>query len=255
MKKSLAPLIVSFAVIILLTFVVINSRPGGVGGEVENPEEKNVLSLGATRNKRTHQERRNLDTYSKLSPDSVALIEEAKRYLANDERGKAEEILRTVLVFSPSDIIALSLLGRIFFRSGKYTEAEELFKRLASIEEWKNAVTLNHLASTVAKREKYSEAIDLCLKAQELDKGFAEAYLNLSAIYAASGDIENSSKQMLLAYNLIGYGILSYSIDPIFDKARAMPEFQNIIQKAKKDWAARAMEEKKQAPKSNNEQN
>ncbi|HPN84739.1 MAG TPA: tetratricopeptide repeat protein [Victivallales bacterium] len=258
MNKSLAPLIVSFAVIILLTFVVINSKPGRSVEDQENPAEKNVLTLRPAKERRATYTGKPPSEYSssRINPDSLQLIEKSKILLAEGDREGAEDALRTVLVFSPEDKTALSLLGGIFFRSGKYAEAEDIFKRLMAAGGSSDAATLNHLASTVAKLGRYKDAIELCMKAQEIQPDFAEAYLNLSAIYAASGDAENSSKQMLLAYRLMGYGILSYSIDPVFDKVRSMPEFQEIISRARKDWEKKTAEEKEiEAGQDSDEQN
>ncbi len=246
MNKSLAPLIVSFAAIILLTFMVINSRTARPELGQENPGMKNMLSLGERQRKPNRQGLRTTEAKRKsnLSPDMEKLAEKARKSLAAGNPEEAEDALKTILVFSPSDKTALALLGGVFFRSGRYPEAEEIFKRLASIEDFKNATTLNHMASAIAKRGRHKEAVELCMKAQQLDPNFAEAYLNASAIYAAGGENENASRQMLLAYKLIGHGILSYSLDPVFDKVRSTPEFQEMISRARKDWERKRQEEK-----------
>jgi tetratricopeptide (TPR) repeat protein len=238
MKKSLAPLIIAFAVIILLTFIVINSKPGAPRIDYENPAEKSFLRLDSGRNpvqKQQTPSRLSRDS-GNFSPDISALVENAQKFLAADDREGAEDSLRTVLVFDPLNKSALSLLGGIFYRSGRYKEAEELFSRLVSIEKENDAPSLNHLASTLAKQGKYNEAIALCQKAIQKQPDFAEAQINISAIYAAAGDVQNSTRHLLLAYKLMGYGILSYSVDPVFDKVRALPEFQEIVERARKDW-------------------
>jgi tetratricopeptide (TPR) repeat protein len=245
MKNSLTPLIISFAAIILITFVVINSKPGSSSyRDNENANEKNVLRLG--REKKTssrEQSGKNIPARNKYIPDSSEIIKEAQKELADNQKEKAEDLLKTLLVFSPNDENALALLGGIYYRSGRYHEAEDLFLRLLDSKGGNDAVVLTHLSSVLAKQKRYEEAISNGLKAANIQPDFAEAQINLSAIYAASGDSEKSVRHLLLAYKLMRYGILAYSVDPVFDTVRALPEFQDIITKARKDWENHRQEE------------
>lgn len=237
MNKSLAPLIVAFAVIILLTFIVVNSRPGYVEEQDStNLSEKNFLSLPKRKTSGKIQDNSTRKVQSaSFSPDITALVEEAKKRLGEHDNNGAEDLLRTVIIFDPENSTALSLLGRIFFYSKRYDLAEEMLAKLLSMEP-ENETVMNQLGSVLAKKGKFEDAIKKCMKAVELHPDYAEAHINLSAIFSASGDNENSIKHFMAAYKLIGYGVLSYSVDPVFDKVRVFPEFQEIVDKAKKDW-------------------
>lgn len=239
-NKSLAPLIVSFAAIILLTFVVINSRSlkEGVDDNNHGLEIKDKLSLGINTKRKTRGTRRILldgGVVSQYSADTAFLLDKAKRNLVNDKISEAEDALKTVLVLDPENKTALSLLAGVFFRTGRYKESENLFRRLAALDKFENPLSLNKLASALAKMGKLSEAVELCIKAQELDPNLAEAYVNASAIFTAMGEKEKAITNMQKAYELIKHGILAYSIDPVFDNLRDFPEFQEIISKAKQD--------------------
>ena len=59
-----------------------------------------------------------------LIPDSMEILENAKKMLSTGKEEDAEDQLRTLLVFEPDNFPALSLLGGIFYYSQRYAEAE-----------------------------------------------------------------------------------------------------------------------------------
>ncbi|HOK03704.1 MAG TPA: hypothetical protein P5105_04575 [Victivallales bacterium] len=238
-NKSLAPLIISFATIILLTFIVINSHSFKSVPEENELEIKSNLSLSSKPKKKISPIQKTEKNLSlNYSLEASNLIEKAQKTLVKDNIVEAEDLLKTAIVLEPNNKIALDLLGGLYFKIGKYEEAEYFFKTLASLDKFKNSSSLNKLASAVAKRGKLKEAIELCLMAQQIDPNFAEAYINAAAIFAKMGDNQNSIKNMQKAYNLIGSGILFYCMDPVFDSLRTSPEFTEIISKAQKQKEA-----------------
>ena len=237
MNKSLAPLIISFAVIILLTFIIINTKPRESAIELQTNGTAPTMSLSnISKTQFKHkapatQKQKQRDSYI---PESEKSLEDAKSFLSAGKENEAEDVLRTLLIFEPDNSQALSLLAGIFYYSQRYSAAEIIFRRQVKLNPENDAV-YNHLGSALARQGKMKEAIRMTMKAAEINPKSSDAQINLSSMYASNGDIESGIKHFLLAYQLIGYRILPFSYDPAFDKVRSSPEFQEIISRAKKD--------------------
>jgi tetratricopeptide (TPR) repeat protein len=237
MNKSLAPLIISFAVIILLTFIIINTKPRESAIELQTNGSATTMSLNniskAQPKYKTPSARKQKKQAARL-PESEKFLEEAKGYLSAGRENEAEDTLRTLLVFEPDNPQALSLLAGIFYYSQRYSEAEIIFRRLVKLNP-DNEPVYNHLGSALARQGKMKEAIEMTLNAVNINPKSPDAQINLSSMYATDGNTESSIKHFLLAYQLIGYRILTFSYDPAFDNVRSSPEFQEIISRAKKE--------------------
>lgn len=245
MNKSLVPLIISFAVIILLTFIVINSKPGRSDiAEDETEINKSMkLSPFPVRHPRSNVKEtketaslKNPYTLSAYSPDTAKTLDKIRKLLAEEKEKEAEDLLRTLLVFEPDNQQALSFLGGILFYSQRYQEAEMIFRRQIKLEPDEKANLYNQLASVLAKQKKFDEAIKMASKAVELDPNSAVTRINLAGMYSLTGDKENAFRHLLSAYQLARYGILPFTHDPSFDAIRTTPEFQEIIRQSNKDW-------------------
>jgi tetratricopeptide (TPR) repeat protein len=237
MNKSLAPLIISFAVIILLTFIIINTKPQESAIELQTNGTAPTMSLNTVSKPQIKhkapalRKQKPRDSYI---PEPEKFMENAKNFLSEGKENEAEDSLRTLLIFEPDNPQALSLLAGIFYYSQRYSEAEIIFRRQVKLNPDNDAV-YNHLGSVLARQGKMKEAIKMTMKAVEINPKSSEAQINLSSMYASNGDLEPAIKHFLLAYQLIGYRILPFSYDPAFDKVRSSPEFQEIISRAKKE--------------------
>lgn len=237
MNKSLAPLIISFAVIILLTFIIINTKPRESAIDLQTNGTAPSISLNTiskTQPKHKAPAPRKAKQRDGYIPESERFLEDARTFLSAGKENEAEDALRTLLIFEPDNAQALSLLAGIFYYSQRYSESEIIFRRQVKLNPDNDAV-YNHLGSALARQGKMKEAIKMTLRAAELNPKSADVQINLSSMYASGGDLESSIKHFLLAYQLIGYRILPFSYDPAFDKVRSSPEFQEIISRAKKD--------------------
>ncbi len=239
MNKSLVPLIISFAVIILLSFIVIYSKPGasGVGEGEEGNIGKIRLSPFPVRRAKTAKVQVAQPQGKTYAPSSDKILEEARTFLAEGKEADAEDRLRTLLIFEPNNPQALSLLGGIMYYSSRYQEAEMIFRKQIQLDPDK-APLHNQLGSVLAKQDKITEAVAECLKAVDLEPDSADARINLAGMYSVSGDRDNAMKQLIAAYKLIGYRILPFTHDSAFDKIRQSPEFQETVQMARRDWEA-----------------
>ncbi len=234
MNKSLVPLIVSFAVIILLTFIVIYSKhEKAFDGEVK--EDEVPMTLSTLTFKKTVKKQIPKTSAKPYSPDTKGMLDKARLLLSEGKEAEAEEILRTILIFEPDNTSVLSLLGGIFYYSQRYKDAELIFKKQINLYPEK-ASFYNQLGSVLAKQNRFSEAIEITEKALKLDPNSADSQINLAGMYSFKGEKDIANRHLLNAYKLIGYRILPFLLDPSFDSVRNTPEFQEIVQIAKGEW-------------------
>jgi len=244
MDKSLTPLIAVFALIILLSFVLINSNH-----RKNDQKESKLQDVVPNMEIRPGSEKRLLSNniFNRKVPTTQLLdigrtFGKAKALLANGKNREAEGLLRTILVFDPSHAQTLSLLGGILYYSNRYDEAEAIFRRQIELNP-SNALAYNRLGSTLAKQKKYKEAINNSSIAVGMDPNSGKGHLNLAGMYSMVNRKEKAIEHLRKAYKLIGYAILPLSYDEAFDNIRSMPEFQDIISNAQ---AAVKKSEKKQ---------
>jgi tetratricopeptide (TPR) repeat protein len=247
MDKSLAPLIAVIALIILLTFIIINSDFSSTA----NSDKKSPVKVNPRVQLRPGSDNYTVDLhYHDKKEKDTHLINtgeafgKAKSLLADGKTQEAEDTLRTLLVFNPNHTPALSLLGGILFYSNRYKEAEAVFRKQIQLNP-KNSLAYNRLGSTLAKQKKYREAIDNSSIALNMNPDSGEAHVNLSGMYSVIGDKEKAIEHFQEAYRLLGYAILPLSYDEAFNNIRGKPEFQNILSKAKHDAEQKEPVEKK----------
>ena len=257
MNRSLTPLIVSFAVIILLTIIMLHTRPHRSPEDEEMP----VIDLAPAMRLSPFPGRRmpTMSAPRSTSPVSPGLrqgsdpsvddlLDSSRRMLAEGKEAEAEDRLRTLLVFSPDHVPALSLLGGILYYSRRYEEAEAVYRRQLRMDPG-SAALHNNLASVLARQERYIEAIASAEKALEIDPVSAPACINLASIYTALGEPEQAMPHFRRAYELLDWRILPVAEDSAFRDLRNDLGFTMILAQARKDWeAARTGEMVGEAP-------
>jgi tetratricopeptide (TPR) repeat protein len=226
--KSLIPLIIFLSVIVLLTIWIVNIDVNKHKGDNEKSHlfeyKKNWSVISAhTVNKKSLR-----NTSKNFRFNSRAKLAEARRYLENKDLKKAEDILKTVLVFEPENTTALSMLGGIYYYSGRYKEAEYIFQK-ASVILPESARIYNSLASAQAKQKKYTQAITSGRKALSLNPDMPQIHINLAGMYSISGDSEKALAHFKKAYKILGKAILPLMNDPAFDNLRKLPEYHLIV--------------------------
>lgn len=237
MSKSLAPLIVVIAVVVVLTIIIINSdvavrgKKPALWAAVRAPR----VALSKHHNDPEHQEKtktKSIDGVASLFKVDEQLML-ARKYLAAGRTDLAEDKLRTILVFYPENMPALTLLGGILFYSHRYSCAELIFRRQVRIAP-KNYLAYNKLGSVLAKQKKFDEAIENALLAVGIKPDSGEAQINLAGMFAVVGEKEKALKHLSKATGLLGSAILPLTDDSVFDKLRDTPEFQEIISRVDK---------------------
>ncbi|NOY74782.1 MAG: tetratricopeptide repeat protein [Kiritimatiellaeota bacterium] len=234
MGKSLTPLIAVVAVVVILTIIIIN-----IDTDVENAsryaqktkEPKVELSSHLVKPEKFNSRiyRRGNNESFLLEVDKLLAV--AQKFLASGHTDEAENELRTILVFQPNNLRALTLLGGILFYSHRYAEAELIFRRQVRIAP-KNHQAYNRLGSVLAKQKKFKEAIDNASTAVGMKPESGEAQINLAGMYAAVGNKKLALKHLRKAIDLLGRAVLPLTEDSVFDQLRDLPEFQEIVSNA-----------------------
>ena len=234
MRKSLLPLIIFLTAIVVLTAVLVNTRPKMRLGEKQGQVQDKASAINLSTQKREY-------TPVPVKHEEFSInAQTASRmlYQAYDklEKGKIEEAadkVKTVLVFQPENIEALSLLGKIYYLQHNYKNAELIFRRQASLNK-KSASAYNNLGQVLLKQNKYSQAVTQFRAAQKLDPKSGLIALNLSGAYSREGKKEESLKSFKEAFKLLGSKIIPVANHPALDNIRDEEQFKEILRKAYK---------------------
>ncbi len=244
----LTPFIIIFALVILATILVLHLR-GITSASMpeENPgggfvEPRMNLSPFFSHSDSSGQRLRGGESghngRTEEDTDIRPRLEETlSRVYADLEKGdfrNAEDHLRTLCVFYPSDPRILALLGNLLYKQQKYAEAEFFFRKRAVITPDDPAV-YNDLGAALARQNKIEEAIRNEEKVLELNPAAAFAPFNLSGMYAAAGDTEKAIRYFREAYEKLGERILALTaVSPQLDSLKDNAEFIRILQEAEK---------------------
>lgn len=236
LTKQLAPLIVFLAVIILCT-LVISSRhtakkhAGETGAPVESAQLRMELSpfqYSYSENMLPAEDYREKSPY----PRADATLQQATGFCDNGEYDKAEDVLRTALVFHPANLKLLSMLGSVLYLQGKYRDAEMIFRHQAFLRP-DDTSAYNNLGAALAKQRKFREAISAAEKGLRMEPASSIAALNLSGIHSMAGNTDKAIEYFKKAYDMLGERILPLSNDPNFDNIRNREDFRQIIDQAR----------------------
>lgn len=239
MNKSLAPLIIGLAVVILLTMILIStqtpymerknySEDSGNGDEIK-------MRLSPYAPRRTYSIG-TLNGHAEKKVDSEALREmylNALDLYHHSRFAEAEKNIRTVLVFDPENAKALMLYGRLLYRKEKFKEAEAIYRRLAKMQP-ESPMVYNNLGQSLAKQYRFIEAIDILSTAHEKDPESPIISLNLAGAHAVLGDKEKATAFFKEAYRQAGDKVLPAAKDPTLNTLREDPDFRKFIKEAEK---------------------
>ena len=233
LTKQLAPLIVFLAVIILCT-LVISSRHTA---KKNMPETLHSLEDRQLRMELSRFEYSDMlmehDYREKSSfPRVDATLQQATGFCDNGEYAKAEDVLRTALVFHHTNLKLLSMLGSVLYLQEKYKDAEMVFRQQAFLRPDDTSV-YNNLGAALAKQRKFREAISTAEKGLRMEPASSIAALNLSGIHSMAGNTDKAIEYFKKAYDMLGERILPLSNDPNFDNIRDRADFRKIIDQAR----------------------
>jgi len=172
-----------------------------------------------------------------ISHDGIIDYEQIKKILSDaledidrDRIDDAEDKVKTVLVFDPDNLQALTIVGRIYYSSKRYAEAEYIFRRQIRLSAG-NPTVLNNLGSTLVRLNKYTEAVSYLRQAWVKAPDSPEIIINLAGAYALNGD-RNAALQMLRSgEKILGPALLPLAEDSCFDSIRNLAEFRRLMRR------------------------
>lgn len=243
MNKSLAPLIIIFGLVILAT-VFLSSK-----GTVRKPESLNRQSNSFPDMRLSYMAQQHQNQaqgalpYSEDSgsganwiPDIPALLLDAQRDFEQGNYGPAEDKLRTILIFEPDNVRAMTVLAYILYSARKFPDSAALFKRIISISPY-DASAMANLGAALARMNDFNEALKYSLQGFSIDPSSPVTLLNLAGIYSMSGNREKALDFFRKAADRLGDSIIPQVYDQVFDNIRDDADFQALVSAAEKNLA------------------
>jgi Flp pilus assembly protein TadD len=236
MNKSLIPLLIVLALVVLMTVVIINTRTiklteRGKASSLSIDESDIKLSPYNNIEKAALHTRPAKRQQYQEKAESQKMLKQAYAEMDAGNMAAVENKARNVLVFEPDNYNAMSLLGRALYSEQKYELAEAIYRRLAELNKNDPSV-YNNLGQALAKQNKFDEAIKQMSVAAKLDPESPFISLNLSGMYSVKGEKGKSIKFFRKASEVLGDQIIPISYDPTLNNIRDEPEFKQIIKEA-----------------------
>ena len=105
-------------------------------------------------------------------------LDRAKNALIAHDYDAAEKLIRSKLVSDPENTKLLAMLGTIYLRGQKITNALEIYKRVLKLDP-ENIDAMNNLGVIYRHLKKYKESIDVLNTALSKGVHTSEIYYNL----------------------------------------------------------------------------
>jgi Tfp pilus assembly protein PilF len=161
----------------------------------------------------------------------LTMLLQAYSALENGDVVNAEDKVKTVLVFQPENLEALSLLGKIYYLRHEYKNAEMIFRQQVRLNK-NSASAYNNLGQVLLKQKKCVQATLQFEAAQKLDPDSGLIALNLSSAYSQQGKKKESLDSFKKAFELLGPKIITVVNHPALGNIRNEKEFKEILRKA-----------------------
>lgn len=126
---------------------------------------------------------------------------EIQALLTGGDYETAYPLIYNILDDDPNDAAALNFLGYLWLQTGKEAWGYQMFRRALQEEPGNKAIWAN-LGKAAHELGLFDESIKCCLKAAELDNGYAIAYSNASATYVQTSDWAKAEQVAQLALEL-----------------------------------------------------
>lgn len=231
LTRQLAPLIFFVVLIIVLTLIIRGSRLPESPRERPDAESKLEMRLSPFSYQPPFRSSQGESVKFKF-PDPNIVISAAGREAASGQYSRAEDQLRTALVFYPEDRRILSLLGTVLYMQKKYQDAEAIF-RFMTVLHPDDTFAYTNLGIVLASQKRYQEAIVNAQKVYQQEPDSPIAALNLSGIYSLNGNTAEALEYFRKAYEKLGENILPLSYNSNFDNIRKEKLFLDIVREAR----------------------
>lgn len=148
-----------------------------------------------------------------FQPDLGTALLMAKKALNEGNTARAEDILRSLLLFFPGSPTAEKLLGHVFYLSGRYADAERIYRGIL-FRDPSDLVSLNNLAMAQGMQGNFADAVANMKKVLEMEPGSAIPDLNLAGLYSKSGSRSLARKHFESARTKLNGDFRHLSLDP-----------------------------------------
>lgn len=167
----------------------------------------------------------------RLEPDSSRYAPQlARLYMLDDRSAEAFQLLETLYARSQNDIVVQGSMADLYFYSGEFARAAEIYERMAR--SWAGAALIYlRLSAVYEYLDRPAEAITAARKYAELVPGSALAHLNLGERLKNAGLFDESIAPLLKATTIdtkLGDAYLLLS-----ESYHAMGDMQNTVQSLK----------------------
>lgn len=120
------------------------------------------------------------------------LLNQSEQLFGEKRYPEAERSLRRILNLDRDNLVAMRMLGNVYYLSGRYYEAGNMFRAILAHRP-KDAVARNNLGLAMVNMQWYESGIRELLTARALDPEQPGIDLNLSRAYEALGDAEKAA--------------------------------------------------------------
>lgn len=128
------------------------------------------------------------------APPEAGVLAQARELLDAERPEEAARLLQGYLAEHPDDPAALLLRGNARLMVGRVAAGRQDLERAVSLDPELREAWLNLGAVAIAD-ERYGEALEAFLTAEELDPGAAENDLNIGAVLLLSGKLQKASER------------------------------------------------------------
>ena len=241
-RTALIPLSLFLLVIIIATVVVSHYETDLTKNNNFNVEKNADDSMQGLMNheelKRTAlRVRKNIDLFEKgsLKPSLYLSMIKAKDLIAAGKFSEAKSALKTIIVFYPDNIEALSLLTGIYSMRGNYNFSFDLLNRILNIDP-NNYVALENMGLVLLEMKQYKRALVSFSKASIIKPNSPTSYINMAKIYSITDEKKYAVENIVKAYRLLGSNIFPFILMPAFDNIRHLPSFIEIAEMARAEY-------------------
>lgn len=132
---------------------------------------------------------------------STAALQLAEFYIRAGRLEDAGGVLRAALQHDPLDAAAHNSLGRVLYKQGNMTEAEQQFRLASQYDRWMVDAHAN-LAAVAAARKDWGNALREYQDALQIAPSNADLYYALGVVFTRMGDVADSHRAMARAVEL-----------------------------------------------------
>jgi len=163
-----------------------------------------------------------------FQPDLGMSLLMAKNALNEGNIARAEDILRSLLLFFPGSPTAEKLLGNVFYLSERYADAERIYRTILARDP-SDLVSLNNLAIVQGMQGNFADAVSNMKKVSEVEPGSAIPDLNLAGLYSRSGNRSLARKHFEAARQKLKGDFRHVSLDPCLREFLMEPDMREQV--------------------------